>query len=92
MQSSNQTTFEFIPDAQVWPRALNLAIGGSLLNMYLIIGNLGTIGSEGLSFINGFTWLERFYSVYDTAGERVGIANTPYTNQVTNSLLLGGIL
>ena len=54
-------------------------IGGTNDNIYLIVGDLGQDSDSGLSFINGYTWLERFYSVYDTANNRVGIANTEFT-------------
>ena len=54
-------------------------IGGSNDNIYLIVGDLGQDSDSGLSFINGYTWLERFYSVYDTANSRFGIATTEFT-------------
>ena len=52
--------------------------------MYLIVGSIGTPSGEGLDFINGQTFLERFYAVFDTANSRVGIANTPFTTATTN--------
>ena len=63
---------------------LNTVIGGQPGAIYLIIGNLGTPSGKGLDFINGYTFLERFYSVFDTANSRVGIANTPFTTATTN--------
>ncbi|KAM5544280.1 hypothetical protein V8D89_001940 [Ganoderma adspersum] len=77
-------TFELTPNAQIWPRALNTAIGGNANSVYLIVGSIGTPSGEGLDFINGMTFLERFYSVFDTANSRVGIANTPFTTATTN--------
>nr|WPL92273.1 aspartic protease U42611 [Ganoderma boninense] len=77
-------TFELTPNAQIWPRALNTAIGGNANSVYLIVGSIGTRSGEGLDFINGMTFLERFYSVFDTANSRVGIANTPFTTATTN--------
>ena len=65
-------------------RALNTAIGGNANSVYLIVGSIGTPSGEGLDFINGMTFLERFYSVFDTANSRVGIANTPFTTATTN--------
>ena len=59
-------------------------IGGTNGNVYLIVNSLGTPAGEGLDFINGFTFLERFYAVFDTANSRVGIANTPFTDATTN--------
>ncbi|PIL25289.1 transporter [Ganoderma sinense ZZ0214-1] len=77
-------TFELTANAQIWPRALNTAIGGNANSVYLIVGSIGTPSGEGLDFINGMTFLERFYSVFDTANSRVGIANTPFTTATTN--------
>lgn len=78
------TTFELTANAQIWPRSLNTAIGGTAGNVYLIVGDLGTNSGEGLDFINGFTFLERFYSVFDTANRRVGLATTSFTQATTN--------
>ncbi|KAF5385370.1 hypothetical protein D9615_001228 [Tricholomella constricta] len=80
----NGVTFEFTANAQLWPRALNTAIGGTTNNIYLIVGNLGTPSGEGFDFINGYAFLERFYSVFDTTNHRVGFANTPFTTATTN--------
>ncbi|KAI0363403.1 acid protease [Pilatotrama ljubarskyi] len=80
----NGVNFEFTANAQIFPRALNTAIGGNANSIYLIVGDLGTPSGEGLDFINGMTFLERFYAVFDTANSRVGIANTPFTTATTN--------
>ena len=37
-----------------------------------------------MDFINGMTFLERFYSVYDSTNNRVGLATTAHTFDVTN--------
>ncbi|KAJ3731179.1 putative aspartic protease [Lentinula guzmanii] len=78
------TIFELTPNAQVWPRALNSALGGDADSVYSVFASMGQISGIGLDFINGFTWLQRFYTVYDVSNERVGIANTPNTNAETN--------
>ncbi|KAG6918247.1 hypothetical protein DXG01_015621 [Tephrocybe rancida] len=80
----NGVTFEFTANAQLWPRSLNTALGGSAGNNYLIVTDIGTPTGNGLDFINGYTFLERFYTVFDTSGERVGFATTPYTNATIN--------
>lgn len=80
----NGVTFEFTANAQAWPRSLNSFIGGTSTNVYLIVGSIGTPTGEGLDFINGFAFLERFYAVFDTAGKRVGFATTPFTDATTN--------
>ena len=63
---------------------LNTVIGGQPGAIYLIIGNLGTPSGKGLDFINGYTWLERFYFLYDSGANEVGFAETPFTFATTN--------
>jgi cathepsin E len=63
---------------------LNTFIGGVAGDFYLIVGDLGTNSGEGLDFINGQTFLERFYSVFDTGNKRVGLATTSFTTATTN--------
>ncbi|KAI0296358.1 aspartic peptidase domain-containing protein [Multifurca ochricompacta] len=78
------TTFELTANAQIWPRALNTLIGGTSGKIYLIVNDIRTSTGQGLDFINGYTFLERFYSVYDTENHRVGLATTPFTTATTN--------
>jgi len=33
---------------------------------------------------DGFGWLQRFYTVYDTGNTRLGVATTAYTDAETN--------
>jgi len=80
----NGVTRTLTPNGQIWPRALNTAIGGTNSQVYLIVANLGTPSGQGFDFVNGYTFLERFYSVYDTANNRVGFATTPSTTATTN--------
>ncbi|KAL5518792.1 hypothetical protein ACEPAH_475 [Sanghuangporus vaninii] len=82
--TTNGNTFELTANAQAWPRSLNTAIGGNTNSVYLIVNDLGSNSGSGLDFINGFTFLERFYSVFDTANRRVGFATTPFTQATTN--------
>ncbi|KAI0323487.1 acid protease [Cubamyces sp. BRFM 1775] len=77
-------TFESTPNAQIWPRALNSALSGTDDTIYLIINDIGTPSGSGLDFIDGMTFLERFYYVFDSANSRVGLANTPFTHATTN--------
>ncbi|KAF9486586.1 aspartic protease [Pholiota conissans] len=77
-------TFELTANAQLFPRSLNTDIGGVASSIYLIVNDLGSNSGEGLDFINGYTFLERFYSVFDTANKRVGFATTPFTTATTN--------
>lgn len=76
--------YELTPNAQIWPRALNRAIGGSPHHLYLIVNDLGTTQGIGLDFINGMAFLERFYMVYDIGNNRVGLATTEYTSKEIN--------
>ncbi|KAJ8475028.1 hypothetical protein ONZ45_g15748 [Pleurotus djamor] len=80
----NGVSYELTPNAQIWPRALNTAIGGTASNIYLIVADLGSSSGSGLDFINGYTFLERYYTVYDTANRRVGFATTPNTFSTQN--------
>ncbi|RPD60612.1 aspartic peptidase A1 [Lentinus tigrinus ALCF2SS1-7] len=76
--------YELIPNAQIWPRTLNEAIGGSPDAIYLIVNDLGSMAGGGLDFINGMSFLERFYMVYDVGGSRAGLAYTPWTYEEMN--------
>ncbi|KAI0003733.1 aspartic peptidase A1 [Russula compacta] len=78
------TIFELTANAQIWPRALNTFIGGTAGNIYLIVNSIGSPTGQGLDFINGYTFLERFYSVFDTGNRRVGFATTPFTTATNN--------
>ena len=80
----DQVTFGLTPNAQIWPRAFNTDIGGVAGAIYLIVGDLGTPSGEGLDFINGQCFLERFYAVFDTTNKRVGLATTSFTDATTN--------
>ncbi|KAG2114237.1 aspartic peptidase domain-containing protein [Suillus discolor] len=77
-------TYTLTPNAQIWPRSLNTYIDGSINAIYLIVNDIGTPSGEGFDFINGYTFLERFYSVFDTTRSRIGFAQTQYTNATTN--------
>ncbi|KAJ7878605.1 aspartic peptidase A1 [Mycena leptocephala] len=77
-------TYALTPNAQIWPRSLNTAIGGTASRIYLVVADWGSNSGEGLDFINGYAFLERFYSVFDTANKRIGLATTPFTTATTN--------
>jgi hypothetical protein len=63
---------------------LNTAIGGAADGIFLIVSDLGTPSGEGLDFIDGFTFLERFYTVFDSDANTVSFATTPFTTATTN--------
>ncbi|KAF7320930.1 Peptidase A1 domain-containing protein [Mycena chlorophos] len=77
--------YELIPNAQLWPRAQNTTLGGDANKNYLAFSSMGTMGNEpGLQFINGYAFLQRFYSAYDTTNCRLGMAMTAHTMDETN--------
>jgi len=45
---------------------------------------IGSNSGQGLDFIDGYTFLERFYSVFDTTNKRVGFATTAQTSSTSN--------
>ena len=63
---------------------MNSVIGGSSDYVYLIVSQLTWQSGNGMDFVNGMTFMERYYMVFDTENRRVGIANTPYTRATTN--------
>lgn len=78
------TIFEVTANAQIWPRSLNTAIGGNAGDIYLIVSDIKTNSGAGLDFILGQAFMERFYTVFDTTNQRVGVATTPFTDATTN--------
>ena len=62
----------------------NTYIGGVSGDICLIINDIGSESGSGLDFINGQTWLQRFYAVFDSGNSRVEFATTSYTDATTN--------
>ncbi|KAF5380689.1 hypothetical protein D9757_007041 [Collybiopsis confluens] len=83
-QSSELILPNWRSNAQIWPRSMNSTLGGDSDSIYLIVSDLGNNSGSGLDFINGFGWLQRFYTVFDTTNSQVGIATTPNTDAETN--------
>ncbi|KAG2048392.1 acid protease [Suillus hirtellus] len=79
-----EVTYELTPNAQIWPRSLNTAVGGDANSIYLVITDNGSPSGSGEDFTNGYCFLQRFYSVYDTTNSRVGFATTQYTDATSN--------
>ena len=50
----------------------------------MVVSDIGTESGQGLDFINGFSFLERYLSVFDTTNNQVGFAPTQFTNATTN--------
>jgi len=59
-------------------------MGGSAEGIYLIVADMNSTSGEGFDFINGATFLERFYSVFNSADGSVGFATTPFTTSMVN--------
>ncbi|KAG9312020.1 aspartic peptidase domain-containing protein [Chiua virens] len=78
------TSYGLTPNAQIWPRSLNSAIGGDSSAIYLVVNDIGSTSGSGFDFCNGYAFLQRFYTVFDTTNRRVGIAETVYTTSDTN--------
>ncbi|KAI0762221.1 aspartic peptidase domain-containing protein [Fomes fomentarius] len=83
-----ENIFEFTANAQIFPRKFNAALGGTSEFVYLVMGDIGAFlldnVEDGLNFVNGVAFLERFYYAYDFASDMVGFAATPFTNAHTN--------
>ncbi|KAG2130765.1 aspartic peptidase domain-containing protein [Suillus bovinus] len=77
-------TYTLTPNAQLWPRALNTYIGGASKAMYLVVSDIDSANGPGFDFVNGYPFLERFYSVFDATNSRIGFATTAYTNSEIN--------
>ena len=77
-------TYEITKNAQTLPRSLNTVIGGNSTSFYIIIGDMGSNGGEGLDIVLGQFFLQRFYAVFDRTDNRVGLATTPFTMATIN--------
>ncbi|KAG2038405.1 aspartic peptidase domain-containing protein [Suillus americanus] len=78
------TSYGLTPNSQIWPRSLNTNIGGSSDNIYLVVNDIGSNSGTGLDFVNGYSFLQRFYSVFDTTNHQVGFATTSSTSATSN--------
>jgi cathepsin E len=78
------TTYEITPNAQIFPRAWNDAIGGTSDGIYLIVQDISYSRVSGVDFILGRPFLERFYTVLDSGKSSVGFATTKFTEADTN--------
>ncbi|KAG2069339.1 family A1 protease [Suillus decipiens] len=77
--------FTLTPNAQIWPRALNTRLGGEEDSIYLIVRDIGTqIGEGDYDFVNGYVFMQRFYTVFDAPNSRVGFSATRLTEATTN--------
>ncbi|KDN46843.1 hypothetical protein RSAG8_03920, partial [Rhizoctonia solani AG-8 WAC10335] len=77
----NGVTYEFPPSAQIWPPALNELLGGKADAYYSVIGSIIDTGDNSTpGFINGYMFLRRFFTAYDTSNSRIGFAHAADVN------------
>ncbi|KAG1718675.1 acid protease [Suillus paluster] len=73
------TVFSLDAAAQLIPTDQNTAWGLSANKQYGIVSYLGTNSGEGLDFIIGQKFMEKYYAVFDTDSQQVGFAYTEHT-------------
>ncbi|KAG0695378.1 acid protease [Suillus ampliporus] len=73
------TVFSLDAAAQLIPIDQNTAWGLPTNKQYGIVSYLGTNSGEGLDFIIGQKFMEKYYAVFDTDSQRVGFAYTEHT-------------
>ncbi|KAG2073325.1 acid protease [Suillus decipiens] len=78
-------TYTLTRNGQIWPRSLNTMIRGEVGSIYLIVIDIGTeIGEGDYDFVNGYVFMQRFYTVFDATNHQVGFATTPFTDADIN--------
>ncbi|KAG2368401.1 aspartic peptidase domain-containing protein, partial [Suillus spraguei] len=77
-----EETLTLTANAQIWPCYLNdkLPGTGDPNAIYLIVIDIGMPSGRGYDFVLGYTFLQRFYSVYDSSNHCVGFAKTLFTD------------
>ncbi|KAG8221342.1 acid protease [Butyriboletus roseoflavus] len=51
------TSYDLIPNAQIWPRSLNYITGGNSSSIYLVVNDIGFRDELFFDFINGYSFL-----------------------------------
>ncbi|KAH0829210.1 acid protease [Lanmaoa asiatica] len=51
------TSYDLIPNAQIWPRSLNYVVGGNSSSIYLVVSDIGFPDGLTFDFINGYSFL-----------------------------------
>ncbi|KAG2069306.1 acid protease [Suillus decipiens] len=73
-----------VPNAQIWPRSLNHKINGGDNDIFLVVKSLAAPTGAGYNFVNGYVFLQRFYTVFNSRRRRVGFSPTEFTYADTN--------
>lgn len=58
--------------------------GLDFISMYFFHAAIEVSVLTTLLYLDGFCFLQRFYSVFDTTNVQVGLATTPFTDATTN--------
>jgi hypothetical protein len=62
-----------------------LGSGLDFIGMISLLGERDfAVTDNGISFPDGFGFLQRFYSVYDVTNSQLGLATTAFTDATTN--------
>lgn len=54
------------------------------MTLLTVSTKLGSESGAGFDFINGYMFMQRFYTVFDSTNSRVGFATTKYTQSEAN--------
>ncbi|KAG2062854.1 acid protease [Suillus decipiens] len=77
-------TYSLTPNAQIWPRSINIKIGGEEGSVYLVVCDIGRLHGQENDFTLGYVFMQRFYVAYDATNSLVGFATTAFTDATTN--------
>ncbi|KAJ3555657.1 hypothetical protein NM688_g2452 [Phlebia brevispora] len=79
------TDFALTANAQILPRSMNVDLGiDPSLCVLIALSTYSPSGTTGIDFVDGQVFMERFYTVYNSANSSVGFANTPLTRAIIN--------
>lgn len=51
------TSYDLTPNAQIWPRSLNSALGGNADSIYLVVTDIGFPDGLVFGFVDGYCFL-----------------------------------
>ena len=81
-----QSSFALTPDGQrLAPSTSRKHYKRNTSKQYdIFIGSNNQFSGNGSAFTLGIPWLRRFFVVYDSDNQRVGVANTSYTDALVD--------
>ncbi|KEP52685.1 eukaryotic aspartyl protease [Rhizoctonia solani 123E] len=78
-------SYEFTPNAQLWPRKFNYLMHGEVGRYYSVINTLSTFSDiEGVGLIAGYFFMQRFYTAFDASSFKIGFATTRSTYAIVD--------